>query len=339
MSKLIILLISMFMVFTSCDNSIARNGRTILISVVSDYTDGTIAYGNDIPDLGNPPNDQAAIAGQIHELTNGNVELYLYRVENGERYTAEKVDDISTLFEYSTTVERTINNNKKVTRLKANLDNWDKTVPFSFQTIAATIQSLNAEENDLIIFHYSGHGLEDGTLLLGGDDYDQWGDVNLVNMMTNYNKKAKKVVLLDSCFSGAHIKDGILASSKDFKVAGKAENYVGDSFFKAIAGSWDAISGKDTYGTPNTYIMAAASDGQEAFDSFSGERNQELFGAFSFYLIRALGFDNAELKPQAIDSRISFYSLYKSIWDSFPSRNKKEQTPMATLSPFDLVLF
>lgn len=334
MRRLLILLSALMLILISCDGTIKRSGRTILVSVVSDYTD------SDIVDLRNPPNDQAALAGQIYALTDGNVELHLFRVENGKRYTAENVDDINTLFEYSTLIDRKIHNGKEIVkRIKPNLDNWDSSVPFDLQSVAATIEALDAGKNDLIIFQYSGHGVKDGTLILDENDSDMWGDANLIELMTGYNKDAKKVVILDSCFSGKHIKDGILSSNIDFKEVGSSEYYEGDSFFKSVAGSWDVLCGKDSYGTSNTYILAAASSEQLASDFFSGEVNQELFGAFSYYLFKALGFDFGELKPQNVNKEITFYSLYKEIWDNFPSSKKKEQTPLSTLSPFDLILF
>ena len=330
----ILLLLPLLLI--SCNDEIST-GRTILISVASDYMDTKVNK------LANPLNDQAAIVGQIDALTKGDVELYLFRAEEGTRYVSHSVPGADYLFKYGeeNLVENPAKPNRK--KIKMNKANWNSLVGFDFQTVADTIKGLNAGKNDLIIFHYSGHGVVDGTLKLSLENgpEDWMGDVNLIELMTSYNKDAKKVVILDSCFSGSFIKDGILSSSNNFVTVGSTEQYKNESFFKALAGCFKSINGKDTYGTPNVYIIAAATKIQTANDYslYSADRNHEDFGLLTFHVIKALGFDSYSMRPAETSKRITFYSLFKEVWDTMPKNDKKSFTPQATLSPLDIVLF
>lgn len=334
MKKTIILLIFLIVITTiSCDNQIKTNGRVIFISVVSDYTNTEV---NKLP---NTPNDQAALAGQIEKLAKNNVEMYLFRVENGKTFYAANIPSVDDLFSYE--IETVNTGNMTAKRIKS-LFNENHEKYWSFTNVIDTIENLNAGKDDLIIFHYSGHGMEDGTLALDLKDQNknQLGVNNLLYSLCNYNKDAIKLMLIDSCYSGNYIKPTILSSIDKIEVKDSKGYYSGSSIGESISNSLEVALGNDTYGTPRVYIMAAASKGQESFDSLNnGEKNQNLYGAFTFYLLQALGFDTANTVPTRSNKEITFYSLYSDIWKAFPSSSKKNQTPRASLSPIDIVLF
>ena len=338
----LIVLLSLTLLF-SCDGNISSGkGRTILISVASDYTDSD----QNTPRLGNTPNDQAAIVGQISELAKGNIEVYVFRVDNGRRYAISPDSFSKEIFEYGKLADIEDRKNglslARTKRILVNEENVQYFPRWTFSDVLKTIERLNAGKDDLIIFHYSGHGASDGSLLSYSNDKtsDIVGTNNIINTLCAYNKEAVKVMLIDSCFSGTYIKDTILSSTNKLEIEGKKDIYKGSSIIEALIGSFEVALGKDTYGTPNLFVLSASTNRQESFDGINnGDENQQYYGAFSFYLLRALGFDTSGSKPAYTSKEITFANLYHEIWTSFPLSTKKEQTPLATPTPLDVVLF
>ncbi len=324
----------------SCESDIETKGRTIVVSVASDYTDTNATT------LNNPPNDQAALIGQIAALAKGDVEIHTFRVENGNRYYFPP-EIAENAFVFGEVKAAPIGNNKSTKRIQLKEEMKDKKdikEDWNLNNVLKFIQKLDAGKDDLIIFHYSGHGDTDGSLVTVVDEnytlVDKVGTNNIIQTLSAYNPEAVKVMLIDACYSGNYIKDGVLASADKIEIEDRKEIYTGTSIKDTLEGSLSIAFGKDSYGTPNLYVLAAASKNQEAADYLdNGERNQEYYGAFSFYLLRALGFDTAGTKPVESTKEITLYSLYEDIWNSFPSSKKEEQTPRVTLSPIDVVLF
>lgn len=87
--------------------------------------------------------------------------------------------------------------------------------------------------------------------------------------------------------------------------------------------------------------MTSSSKGQKAYDALSAEglERQESFGAFTYYLLRGMGYDMRTNEAKRSKGRITFYGLYKYVRDNFPSSVIKVQTPSANLKTMDVVLF
>ncbi len=343
MRMALIVLLSISLIFTSCDSDTPRTkGRTILISVASDYTDSN----EKVSRLETTPNDQAALVGQVVELAKQDVEVYVFRVDNGSRYTIgpENAQDAFEFGKLEKIEDRNNKLNPETKRIRMKLDESRITMhpEWRMSDVVKTIKSLDAKKGDLIIFHYSGHGYSDGSLVsfISDTNEDRIGVNNIIDVLCSYNKDAIKLMLIDSCFSGNYVKDSLLASTKNIVKVGDTELYEGPSLSKSLKGAMEVALGKDSYGTPNLFVIAAATAGQEAYDKINnGELNQENYGAFTFYLLRALMFDTSATMPAQCSREITFSSLYESIWTSFPSSIKREQLPVATLSPMDVVLF
>ena len=338
-----IILLTLFVIFAliSCSNNTPTTGRTIVISVASDYKD------TDANTLDNPPNDQAAILGQLYTLAKGDIEMYIFRIADGKRYyiPPNAISNITDVFTYGE-----INSSGRIDyNSEFELSNYYNP-SWTLSTVMGVIENLNAGENDLIIFHYSGHGNDETGELVTTYEYDSatetvtntdmLGVNNVIATMCNYNTDAIKVMFLDSCYSGNFIKDGILSSTDRLVKKYKKDIYKGSSLLESLIGSFEVAFGSDSYGTPGLYVLAASTDSQTAQDKLNmGESNQEYYGAFTFYLLRALGFDTSATMPAYTSNEITFCSLYDYIWQAFPSSTKKNQTPQVTLSPMDVVLF
>ena len=149
----------------------------------------------------------------------------------------------------------------------------------------------------------------------------------------------RKCLFLDSCFSGVFIDDAGYMQNGDRFEDGNLES---DNILNAFIPSFIGTFYKKDYGNDNIWIIAAATEEQNSFDNWdSGLPQKEKFGAFSYYLALALGYDMENdtplLPPKG--TRMTFYSLWEEIRKSMADDLKREATPQVTLSVTDPVLF
>ena len=254
--------------------------------------------------LKNPPSDQKALASELQTLAEASGEIYekyLFLEENGVR---------------------TMNGYER---------KWNQ------DDIISTLLNLDTVSGDLIIFHYSGHGDSSGALVPDIDTSSRLKPEDLLDILKLID--GKKCLFIDSCYSGSFIEDSSkLENGEKFDEDG---NLIADGFASSlIAAIENAFKGE----AENTEIWAltAATDKQLSFDSWdNGMANQDKYGAFTYYLLEALGYDT-EKHEAAIPVRrgnVTFYSLYSEIRKTMPVSLRREATPQATLNPLDLVLF
>lgn len=118
----------------------------------------------------------------------------------------------------------------------------------------------------------------------------------------------------------------------------KNGNYTGSDYIKALENS-SLIRVDDAL--PDFWIMSAATEKQEAGDSLKYENDspfQPYYGAFTYYLIKALGFNMESNKAERLNSALTFYSVYDSITSSFPTSVFYKQTPRASQKRLDIRL-
>ncbi len=302
MKKAALIFLTALLLF-SCDNPV-KGGKTVLVSVALDYREEeSIANA-----LKNTINDQKGITSEIYlltSLTNDEYEEHIFTHSNGVM---------------------TINGKKEA---------WDKDI------LLSTIESLDTTSNDLIIFHYSGHGTNNGNLVLS---YTADGMVTIDpdELLSAFMKiEGKKCIFLDSCYSGVFVEDnGILTNGESFNAAGTT--LVTEGFFSSLYPALKMALTSFWSGNDGIWVMSAASSGQLSMDSgISGLVNQENYGAFTYYLLSAMGYDMEEDAP-GVDSKsddITFLSLYNDIKSRMSQSEWEAQTPQITLTPLDLVLF
>lgn len=213
----------------------------------------------------------------------------------------------------------------------------------SWTNIQATLNSIKnaASENDLIIFTYSGHGLDKkGDLILAHTETTGTPDIQdillapevLLEKMASL--PGRKLVIIDSCYSGLFVQEG--------------ESSLSTHYYKRID-QWFAKYFDDMkYAPPTMMVLTAAA----AHDSY--ETNAEhSHGIFTKTLLNGLGWthphtpDHTAITVEAMNNnRLTVDSLYSYIkknqgirtsWSLF--LNSNFQHPTTTGGPLDMVLF
>ena len=296
------------LLLSACSNAL-DSSRTIVIAVALDYEEDAFQDKENnlvVNTLSNPPNDLEAFTHQIDILASGQeVERHIFLSQGGTR------------------------------RVNGKREEWDK------ETILSTISSLEAEENDLVLFFYSGHGMDGtGELVVSAKEgkMDKISPDELLTALAEIG--GKKCVFLDSCYSGAFVEDaGMLA---DGEVFGEDGSLVKEGFLFSLGPALSLSITSGRLGTDDIWLMSATTDGQLSYDSGTeGLPNQEEYGAFSYFLISSLGYDMENDSPRISQERneVTFLGLYRDIKRRMTESMWTEQTPQITLTPLDLVLF
>ena len=220
-------------------------------------------------------------------------------------------------------------------RVNGKREEWDK------ETILSTISSLEAEENDLVLFFYSGHGMDGTGELVVSAKEGKMDKISPDELLTALSEVGgKKCVFLDSCYSGAFVEDaGMLA---DGEVFGEDGSLIKEGFLFSLGPALSLSITSGRLGTDDIWLMSATTDGQLSYDSGTeGLPNQEEYGAFSYFLISSLGYDMENDSPHISQERneVTFLGLYRDIKRRMTESMWTEQTPQITLTPLDLVLF
>lgn len=341
--KLVLLVLSLIVIlFPSCSPDTTLTERDIyLISVCDDFYDSQKAFK-----LKTTSSDQAALIAQIKTL--GNVHVYAFISHNGKRYVSiptEANPEKTPLFKPADSDCNILESptdddfNHFCPSSTETRDNW------RMDDVLDTVGSLHTGENDLIIFTYSGHGEEKtGALITNLRDYHHEGKEVIID--ADYtNKEAvieafssipgKKIFFLDSCFSGNFISESTLNTLDTFTT--DEDYYEGEDYIQAVKCS---TLTKKTDTTPSFWIMTAAGRNQKAFDSSdSGDSDiQKHFGAFTYYVLKALGYNMDKNESEKKTSSLTFYSIYAYVMSYFPQSEIKSQTPRTSLKRLDVKL-
>ena len=296
------------LLLSACSNAL-DSSRTIVIAVALDYEEDAFQDKENnlvVNTLSNPPNDLEAFTHQIDILSSGrDVERHIFLSQGGAR------------------------------RVNGKREEWDK------ETILSTISSLEAEENDLVLFFYSGHGMDGTGELVVSAKEGKMDKISPDELLTALSEVGgKKCVFLDSCYSGAFVEDaGMLA---DGEVFGEDGSLIKEGFLFSLGPALSLSITSGRLGTDDIWLMSATTDGQLSYDSGTeGLPNQEEYGAFSYFLISSLGYDMENDSPRISQERneVTFLGLYRDIKRRMTESMWTEQTPQITLTPLDLVLF
>ena len=295
------IIIALSLLFLISCSSDIGNTRTFAIAVALDYRE----EGSNANALGNPPNDASSFIDQVELLSpSGHFEKHLFLHADGKK---------------------TVNGRE---------EEWSE------ESIISTIQSLDPSPDDLILFFYSGHGDGNGSLVLSNrkDDKELLEPDELLSALSSVS--GKKCVFLDSCYSGCFVEDlGILADGEIFGDNGYLSE---DSFLSSVIPALSLAFTAGWSGNGDIWVMSAATDSQLSYDSGTdGLPNQKKYGAFTYYLLSALGYDMESDAPGTSNDRpaITFLGLYDDMKEMMPESLWDMQTPQITLTPLDLVLF
>ncbi len=287
-------IITALVLITACSNDIPRS-EVIFISVAASYgKEGEMNY------LANPPGDQRALSEQMAYMTERRELPYtehIFLERDGRMSVSGEEKD------------------------------WGR------HDILDLLETLEAGPDDLLIFHYSGHGDTNGSLVM-----PDGGKLTPDELLYALRKvPGFKCAFIDSCYSGRFVRDtGSLTSGERF-TDGKL---VSESFINAMLPSLKMLFTAGCPANDRMWILSAATSGQLSYDSWDdGRDRQNEFGAFSYYLLKALGYRMDEGTPGLGGNRITFYGLYDSIKNMMSDTLWRQATPQATLTPVDLILF
>ncbi|WP_319758388.1 caspase family protein [uncultured Sphaerochaeta sp.] len=204
-------------------------------------------------------------------------------------------------------------------------------------TIEALSDSMN--EQDILIISYSGHGMEDGSLVLypprsSGlilDSNNDPFDDSLLSVEDLYDKlkecKGSILLLVDSCYAGNFVQESETSLSIIEKNAYLTEMY--DQYFT-----------RGEYTRPVYVIAATTYDNTAKEPPFVGVPTH---GYFSKAILDGLGWDIEDQVLRDVEQRISVDYLYQYVYyhQDYPlSGNYPEdfQHPTITGGPLDLIL-
>lgn len=162
-----------------------------------------------------------------------------------------------------------------------------------------------ANENDMILFYFSGHGEKDGLLPIDFNGYDNVLEHREINEILAQSKAKYKVCITDACYSGSM--EDVLAykDSKTEQEAARLKKFYNSSF--------DAFSNSST-------VLVLSSKAEET----SVENSSFRQGIFSHFLLKAL--EGAADKNN--DSIVTLTEAFDYVQKNVNYRTNNYQTPV-----------
>lgn len=309
MIKAIIFLIALI-ALTSCHlETVDKDYRVHFVSVACNY----VGLESNSP-LQGTLNDQRLFNGQL---------AFLSRM-SGVTYTSELLSQGSVdadtgrddLFEEGA-FRASLAADGSVTRRSVDTDHFAEELEAIIQEAAASLS-----EGDVLIFHYSGHGMADGgQLALPDTDSTEELKLQALELSTLRamleSVQCDRLIILDSCFSGNIIRDGDIDPRTDFITALSA-------LFKPTGAQ-----------VIHTWISAAAHSTEEAYpvDGYAIP-----IGMHSQALLEALGYDFDAMRPALPDDRLITMNGILSAASSEHSPFSRQHS-LESETTRDLVLF
>lgn len=311
--------------FISCSPD-GNGGRTIVISVASDYSDTHLASP-----LFNTVNDQAAFIQQVYAMDE-KAEVHMFRIENMRYIKSDNPvfgNPMESIYVHYMKSENEIGRSMtmKIPLLSSEESYWD------MNDVLFLLGNIRTEDEDILIFHYSGHGDKDGTLY-AGEDLMPIKRSEIEYLMSDEYRKGIKLMILDSCYSGTFIQDSSLTDGTLFSEDEPSELLLSSPFISL----WNALSESGRKST-SSYVLCSSHKAQVSYEGYSfGEKDQRYFGLFSYYLLKAMGYDFSSYRGKRRNT-ITLYGLYNDIWKDMDEDIIATETPRVTLSEFDAVIF
>lgn len=197
----------------------------------------------------------------------------------------------------------------------------------------------SATEDDVSLFYYSGHGAFSETssylgALCGTDDYI----VTVLQLKAALDKiPGAKIVILDSCHSGAHIGKSVTVSSTGYT----AVQNLSSAFNNSVISAFSSVS-RSNLATDGYYVMTA-SHSSETSQSISYDRLNYV-GLFTYAMLLGCGYDEWESSHLSSlycdsngDSKISLQEAYSYAYSNALEVNPDQNAQVyPTNSSFEL---
>lgn len=170
-----------------------------------------------------------------------------------------------------------------------------------------------AKEGDVSLFYYSGHG-ETGTGSLCGDNDNS--RVTFAQLRAALDKvPGDKIVLLDSCYSGAAVnKDDSAVMQSDLDLESYAEAAI-EAFANAVPKSGELATGR-------YYVITACTKYQTSTGMENKYDKNRSYGVFTRYFEKACGWDeinNKQISVSCDTNRDGYISLSEAYYTTATS--------------------
>ncbi len=172
-----------------------------------------------------------------------------------------------------------------------------------------------ANENDMILFYFSGHGEKDGLLPIDFNGYDNVLEHSEINEILAQSKAKYKICITDACYSGSMEEVIAFKDNQTEQEAARLKTFYSSSF--------------DAFSTSSTVLMLS-SKAEETSVENSGLRQ----GVFSYYLLEALEGKGDKNKDNVITLTEAFDYVKKKV----NYHTNKYQTPIMLGSIENLIL-
>lgn len=322
MRRIIPLLFSIVLILSSCelfyDEPVAGDVYAILVGL--DFMNNNKDLGN-LKGTLNDVDELHIVLDSLAEQTDSDYFGYRFRQE-GLSYTSEVEYLIGTT---------TVNAYPSITNIE--------------DAVKALVDVT--DESDLILFSYSGHGGEDGSIALAktsSSDGEYFYDVQ--NLLDHFKKvNGRKLIILDTCYSGLSLPVN----------PGSTNTVLGSSIDDWYAKYWENSS----YELPDIYVLTASADTESyEVDLDSSYTIDHYHGVFTAGLLEALGWgyphpdvEDLPMPPAARGSTLTVDALYaysKNYIEGLPdislhwnlfSLSDYIQHPLVSGGAMDMVLF
>ncbi len=276
-----------------------------------------------INDLDYTKADAAALSSQIAYLLEGKMDYEIaLLMDEEEGFTLSAVDAANGIMEKAVLGKEAIS----IERLS--------------EIMMSQAFSNAPEDEDIIIFYYAGHGKDETGDLVYTYDYGDAENYEVISVRTLFDSlmaemKGRKLIMLDSCYSGNFIEDGDLAELKSYDEEGTLIN---TGIGAAVSLAYRSLGGKNS-AKPDCYVISAASKDQAAY-----EAKEFGHGYFTYAILEYLGYDTQNSEPcytSKFDSSVITVSdLYQGIVENHPAAGMiKYDTPCITPSRYDMAVF
>ncbi len=212
--------------------------------------------------------------------------------------------------------------------------------------MVATIinDTIEVCKDDILIFHYSGHGNEHGLLIpdQDGSGYEVLSPGMLLAALDSLD--CRQMLILDCCYSGIFLEDGDLESTLAYRPSGETDRQTMGNPFNTIGEAFANGFGKSGGASPpSRFIISAASDRQESWDDdrLAAHEYAPYYGAFTIWVLDYLGYDFENLSGtyRMDDGILTAAELYNHAYSHLRDATRITATPNITASRYDLVLF
>lgn len=210
------------------------------------------------------------------------------------------------------------------------------------------ISDTDPSYDDTLIFYYTGHGRgigdkkAEGPVILDSPTEDFPLPYSIINKKLSSRFPGRTLYIYDCCYSGLSTEDGELGKTESYKwhedaYGNKDYHLQPPSVPEIIANAWKATFSASE--NKKDYVISSSHKYQLSmeYDDRPSGPNQERYGAFTYQVLRYLGYDMQKEKAMPVEQGSSFSvaGLYRYVYDNMSSSNRKHQTPNILTSRLD----